>query len=163
MELAGEKRQRRLDSKKQWLKDNPEKARAACKRWRNANKSKARALTVAWVKNNPEKAKLSLDTWKRNNPEVMRFHEKKRRARKAGAVGSHTYAEWKARMAYFGHRCAYCLTPLVRATRDHIVPLVRGGANYIDNVVPACKLCNNRKHARPLLQFLQHYGSSLKS
>jgi 5-methylcytosine-specific restriction endonuclease McrA len=30
-------------------------------------------------------------------------------------------------------------------TRDHVIPLSRGGANSWTNVVTACSLCNNRK------------------
>ena len=36
-------------------------------------------------------------------------------------------------------------------TMDHIVPLVRGGKSVRNNIVPACKECNNRKkHMLPL-------------
>jgi 5-methylcytosine-specific restriction endonuclease McrA len=33
-------------------------------------------------------------------------------------------------------------------TRDHVLPLSRGGANTWDNVVTACSACNNRKGSR---------------
>jgi hypothetical protein len=31
---------------------------------------------------------------------------------------------------------------------DHRIPLSRGGRHEIDNVIPACKPCNSRKHIR---------------
>lgn len=46
-------------------------------------------------------------------------------------------------LARGGYRCVYCGR---RAdTRDHVVPRSRGGANTADNLVAACKRCNNAK------------------
>ncbi len=50
-----------------------------------------------------------------------------------------------------GYRCQYCarhrseLRGREFLTRDHVVPLSRGGGNGWDNVVTACSPCNNRK------------------
>lgn len=38
-------------------------------------------------------------------------------------------------------------------TMDHRVPLARGGRHEIQNVVPACKTCNSRKHTRTEAEF----------
>lgn len=52
------------------------------------------------------------------------------------------------------YRCQYCgrhrsqLRGREFLTRDHIVPLSRGGANTWQNVVAACSPCNNRKGSR---------------
>jgi len=46
------------------------------------------------------------------------------------------------------HVCAYCgdaEIPAHRLTREHIVPISRGGKNIWMNVVTACKACNNKK------------------
>ncbi|HEY3257591.1 MAG TPA: HNH endonuclease, partial [Gemmatimonadaceae bacterium] len=49
------------------------------------------------------------------------------------------------------YRCQYCgrmqidLKPRESLTRDHLVPLSRGGTNDWTNVVTACSLCNTRK------------------
>ncbi len=53
-----------------------------------------------------------------------------------------------ARDAY---RCQYCgrhksvLRGREFLTRDHVMPVSRGGENAWDNVVTACSVCNNRK------------------
>jgi 5-methylcytosine-specific restriction endonuclease McrA len=53
-----------------------------------------------------------------------------------------------------GYRCQYCnrhrteLRGREFLTRDHIVPLSRGGDNSWANVVTACSPCNNRKGSR---------------
>jgi len=33
-------------------------------------------------------------------------------------------------------------------TVEHIIPLSKGGTNYIDNIVPACRFCNLSKNNR---------------
>lgn len=48
------------------------------------------------------------------------------------------------------HLCCYCGTrkrPEL-LTRDHVLPLSRGGRDHWKNVVTACKPCNQRKGAR---------------
>jgi len=50
-----------------------------------------------------------------------------------------------------GYRCQYCgrhkgqLRGREFLTRDHVLPLSRGGENSWDNVATACSACNNRK------------------
>jgi len=49
------------------------------------------------------------------------------------------------------YRCQYCgrwsfeLRPRESLTRDHVVPISRGGLNVWTNVVTACSSCNTRK------------------
>lgn len=53
------------------------------------------------------------------------------------------------------HMCAYCaqVYPYSNLTRDHIVPLSKGGKDTWTNVVAACCSCNHRKGARTPEQF----------
>jgi 5-methylcytosine-specific restriction endonuclease McrA len=50
-----------------------------------------------------------------------------------------------------GYRCQYCgrhratLRGREFLTRDHVLPMSRGGDNSWENVVTACSACNNRK------------------
>lgn len=150
-------RQKRLAAKKQWLKDNPEKARASCKRWRAKNPGRQAALSYAWRQKNPNKATEAVNRWRSNHREQVRFHEKRKRAMRRNAQGAHSWDEWQAQVDYFGNRCAYCLRRLTAKStqRDHIVAITQGGSNYIENIIPACGPCNNRKHARSLLQFVR--------
>ena len=48
------------------------------------------------------------------------------------------------------HRCLYCGFKLSRAelTRDHVMPVSRGGTDRWENVVAACKRCNWQKDDR---------------
>lgn len=48
------------------------------------------------------------------------------------------------------HLCMYCghEFPEYALTRDHVIPLSRGGRDRWSNVVTACRLCNTRKGNR---------------
>jgi 5-methylcytosine-specific restriction endonuclease McrA len=52
------------------------------------------------------------------------------------------------------YRCQYCgrssaeLKPREALTRDHVIPISRGGSNEWTNVVTACSPCNTRKGNR---------------
>ena len=92
---------------------------------------------------------------KKTNREPSRRNEDIRRARKSGAtVGDlRLIAEWEKRWRRKPLvRCYWCrsdIKPAV-ATRDHLVPLSRGGEHSASNLVVSCGSCNSKKHARPL-------------
>lgn len=52
--------------------------------------------------------------------------------------------------------CHYCGAKLTKTTRtiDHVVPLSKGGAHTISNIVPACRGCNSKKNDRDLAEFI---------
>ena len=47
----------------------------------------------------------------------------------------------------FGFKCAYCGCEITLKTMqvDHIVPKISGGNDAIENLFPACRVCNNWK------------------
>lgn len=62
-------------------------------------------------------------------------------------MSGHTERQWEGKFFRCGMRCFYCHTPLtlLDATKDHLTPVSRGGSDKIDNIVPACIDCNQRK------------------
>lgn len=99
--------------------------------------------TKRWMDRNPEKVKAKRD---RANAA--------RRARVAGAVGSHTEQDRKDLCASYLHRCAYCNESELASHLDHVTPLARGGCNHAENLVPACSFCNQSKGDSSLLEFM---------
>jgi 5-methylcytosine-specific restriction endonuclease McrA len=79
-----------------------------------------------------------------------------RRTRKLGAKGHHSRFQWKARVDYFGWRCRYCRTRLTikTLTKDHVIPLAKGGSEWASNLVPACWSCNQHKHVKSFKSFI---------
>jgi hypothetical protein len=78
------------------------------------------------------------------------FHSARRRARKMLALGSHTFGEWELLKKQYGFRCLACgrAEPEIVITEDHIIPLSKGGTDFIENIQPLCRSCNSRKNAR---------------
>jgi 5-methylcytosine-specific restriction endonuclease McrA len=57
-------------------------------------------------------------------------------------------------------RCALCKKRLKRdqAEIDHVIAVVRGGANKLSNFQALCRTCNRRKHAKPMSQIAREMG-----
>ena len=72
-----------------------------------------------------------------------------RRARKFNAEGTYTQQEWRDKLALYNNKCHWCGEEIKGTpTADHVIPLVHGGTNYIENIVPACRVCNSKKHTK---------------
>lgn len=100
----------------------------------------------------PEKyRRRSLERY-RADPSNIQHSRRRRKARLRNAQGSHTKAEWEAKLAEFKGRCAYCGAPAT--TLDHLYPIARGGTDYIENIVPACRPCNSSKSDNTLREWL---------
>jgi len=76
-----------------------------------------------------------------------RQYAKHRRAVKKGADGSHTAEQWEEMKKAFNYSCALCgkAEPEIKLTQDHIIPLSKGGDDFITNIQPLCEACNKRK------------------
>ena len=59
----------------------------------------------------------------------------------------HTEAEWLALLDAQDHECYYCRIELTEfnRSRDHRIPLIRGGDDSISNIVAVCRRCNSKK------------------
>lgn len=106
-----------------------------------------------------QKCRDSSRNYAKANPDKIRanntHNSSVRRARELQAEGSHTHQEWIELLRRYRWRCLCCGRPCPSKncrdkkkllTRDHIVPLSRGGTNYIWNIQPLCYMCNCRKH-----------------
>lgn len=93
-----------------------------------------------------ENAKKRTREWRDSHKEELRLHAQRVRAKRRMANGSHTVGEWLSVKAKYKNRCAACGSK-ERITKDHIIPLARGGTDFSYNLQPLCFPCNARKRA----------------
>jgi 5-methylcytosine-specific restriction protein A len=96
---------------------------------------------------------MPMDAYDVSEADVRREKDKARRLRRT---------QWWMNQVNKGI-CHYCRRAVGRRdlTMDHIVPLSRGGRSTKGNVVPACKMCNNRKKYLLPIEW-EEYLESLK-
>lgn len=135
-----------------WMKRFPERAREAMRRWRAAHPAEHAEDSRTYYERNREKRLVKMAQYHAEHPEVVRAKSQAYRARKAEAEGRFGSAEWLTLVELYGGRCAYCgaAGPL---EADHRIPLARGGSNEIENILPACRRCNARKHLMTEAEF----------
>lgn len=70
---------------------------------------------------------------------------------------AHSQNEWKWIRISCGQRCFYCaeVVPDGEATKDHLIPLFRGGCDCVVNLVEACVRCNCMKKEMTVAEFLE--------
>jgi 5-methylcytosine-specific restriction endonuclease McrA len=139
-EYHEENREKRLEYNRKYYEANRERFLANAHQHRQANPEYAREH----YEGNREKYREHNREYCRQNREKVRTMRSNYRARLANAEGSHTEHEWLEVVWRQGFACAHCdgIKPL---HRDHIMPLSKGGSNYISNIQGLCLSCNSRK------------------
>lgn len=102
----------------------------------------------------PTVTRAAVKAWKQAHPEAVKLQKQRRRALQLGAtVEPVTARQLRDLFEAFRNLCAYCA---VRPATDvdHFMPLARGGAHALANLVPACGDCNRRKCARDPFDFI---------
>lgn len=141
-------RKRGVKIAKEWRKKNPEKVRAACRKYHFKHRVQRLEAMKKWQAGGRMYA--ALKRWRRLNWDKVTTYSQNRRSRELNAEGSFTSAEWAKKKLEFRNRCAYCFKR-VKLTLQHVVPLSKGGSNYISNIVPACGKCNSKIGAKVVL------------
>lgn len=116
--------------------------------YRRRTRSERREYDAEWRATHPAVVK----EYRVRHAERARERNAVRRARRLGVRLVSTPLERGYALLLRGDPCAYCGSPA--AELDHVVPLAAGGEDGPTNLVGACRSCNAKKHARPLLLFL---------
>ncbi len=151
------------ERKKLWEIANPERKLAHGKKWRAANPDKVSRKNKSYKTKHAERLKpINLARalkWAKDNPDKKRIQIQLRRSRKQGADGTHTFEQLTELLVKQQFRCIGCDVLLAEnRTIDHIIPLSKGGSNWISNLQWLCGPCNSCKHDRTQEEFLRDKG-----
>ena len=114
-----------------------------------------------------EQGKLIIALSRKRNMKTILLCNRRRELKERGIIGNHTLKEWESLKGEYHYTCAICgiPEPFLKAlyedkryhnlTRDHIVPLSKGGTDYIDNIQPLCMTCNARKSDKGKREVMQ--------
>lgn len=136
-----ENRKRELETNKQWIRANKEKRAAHKRRARQKDPAKEDARIQRWRDANPERYRQTA-----RNIVNRRTHNKRANG------GTYSIKEWKELCDRFGNVCLDC-GEKKKLTIDHVIPVTKGGTNFIDNLQPLCMTCNLKKGNRIVVDF----------
>lgn len=141
-----------------WAKAHPERIREHQRRFgqKLVASGKGKLKYRKWVEKDPEAARARWrEQYRRKyakDPAYFYYRTINRRALRKNARGSCTRQEVGELLRKYGYSCLYCGEKAT--TLDHIVPLHRGGTNFLWNLAPACRSCNAHKGAKDPLSFV---------
>lgn len=123
-----------------------EKSKEYQKKYRQENKDKINAYhrkyytTIGREKHNEIKRKWA----KTDKGKLLSQNKHYRRRALLKNIGSHSHEEWLLVVDKQKGLCNICKEQK-KLTKDHIIPLTKGGMNTIDNIQGLCLPCNARK------------------
>lgn len=158
------------DYNKKYYKNNRDTILSKNKIWNKENKERMKIYKKEWCENNKgrliEKCRTRYIDNKENITEQIREYQKsekgkatrqrakfKRRTILKHITNTLTSGEWLSILKEYDYRCAYCDVEFEvenMPTKDHIIPISKGGHNTKENIVPACRSCNSKKNNKIL-------------
>lgn len=143
-------------------RDTPE-YRAYVKAYQAATRDRKRAYDRERHKGQASEVAKRAAEWNRANRErraaITRNYSCRRRVKVGVGVSTQALREWTAAQKKVCHWCG-CKCPNSFHI-DHYVPLSKGGAHELQNLVIACGPCNLRKNAKDPLDFAREVGRLL--
>lgn len=131
-----------------------ERAKERHRRWRLKNieyvKLRAREHRIR----SKEYISAKIRAWNRANKDLKAHYQNARRLKTVANGGSHTIKQWQDLVSQFLFRCAYCGRGDLTLSRDHKIPVSRGGTDDIGNIIPSCRPCNSSKGDMTADEFL---------
>lgn len=116
-----------------------------------------------YIKNKDRKYQKYLE-WRKNNPDKSRAIWHRYKSNKLNAEGDFTAEQWQLLVGYYcpAGLCLDCGNAR-KLTYDHVIPLSKGGSNYIDNIQPLCGSCNSKKSNHNSIDFRPDKGEFARS
>jgi len=134
---------------KNYREKNRAKLIKQCSDYYYSHQKEAAIYAKQWKNNNIDRYKKQNKHYRRTHLEQHAFSQRRYKARKRKAYGSHSIEDWLWLCEKFDFRCL-CCGKQGKLTEDHIRSLFCGGSDYIENIQPLCQSCNSRKHTKTI-------------
>lgn len=122
-----------------------------------AHKDKIKEANKKFWSTHPPQTGEKCSAWKggiTKHPNYYTHVNKLRKDRLLGAIGTHSIYEWELLKKQYGFTCPCCHKKLA-LVKDHIIPLSKGGSNFIENIQPLCRSCNAKKYTKSTKYFFE--------
>lgn len=139
-------KQLKLGNHRQRTPKDVEREKERKRKWDVAHRERTNERNRQRYSKNPEKARLRSKFYREANAERYLALTQARRTRIAGNGGRFTAEVWREWCDLFGNQCVCCGRTDVKLTRDHVLPVTKGGNSNIENMQPLCKSCNSSKN-----------------
>jgi 5-methylcytosine-specific restriction endonuclease McrA len=145
-----------------WRKENPERAKEISSKSYAKHREERLESVRSSYQDNKEYHKERNRKYREENIDSILLNNRRRRKRldKFPRIRQN---EVDQLLENFDHKCAYCSISVKRGENlhlDHKIPLCRGGDHTIDNLAPACEICNLKKGKLTDIEFLQRIGKT---
>lgn len=146
---------KRLAAVQMYRKDNAAEISARARVRYLADPAKAaRQARESYMRHRDKRVEAAIE-YQKNNPAVVALTRHRRKAAESLKV---TRRDHRRLLSRYRNRCAYCevkLGPWGRSASnslqwDHVLPLSKGGADSVGNLLPSCRECNRAKSAKLL-------------
>jgi 5-methylcytosine-specific restriction endonuclease McrA len=153
-----------------WKTKNKERSLATTRTWQTKNIGRMKAAQDRYVANHPEKVQAKGKKWRDANSEWLsqyrklntgkiRIYAQNRRAKIRANGGALSFNITQKLFVLQRGLCPCCKQPLGENYHlDHIMPVSRGGPNIDENMQLLRQSCNNQKHAKDPVTFMQSKG-----
>lgn len=148
-----------LEKQAAYAQENPEKYKAKKAKYREKNRDSVKAGVAAWKAKNRERVSAVNAAWRAENPHANKIKAQKRRARKTQSPGALSKGLIAKLIKLQMGKCPCCKQPLGENFHvDHIIPLALEGENTDSNIQLLRAECNQKKHAKDPIEFMQSRG-----
>jgi len=142
--------------RKEHKDESAKKSKIYIAKYRKENKEVVNEQRKQYRKNNTEsiseinkryfdKNKGYANEYRKNNRDKFRMYGKNYYSSMKNLPNTLTITQWGQAKLVFRNCCAYCGNDLP-LTRDHFIPVSKGGECSAGNIIPSCKSCNSKKH-----------------